>query len=409
MKLNVLRQDLLHALESAAKLGRRRDGNLYDGQVIFELAESRTVTRIQIVTRSRHNRSVTCVHSVLADLASTDEQTLGIIDPETLLQAIKSCESEVISIEVTPESVSRVEAGSFSTEIPGEPENARIAVDDVEPTHRVRIDVAPFREALQACNYTLGGEWDVSRTFIHDVFLRIGNDVIEALSTDGHRATHVPIYRADIPEGLQGFEVPIPRRLVSALLRYFERKRGKRGNGSTTSSGRVELLIDAEKKTVSLRHESESLSVYATFGLKDDKFPSFRKFLRGDYKHIFEVRCAPFIDALQALIKAAQWRSTEECKRGLDMTFVEGGLRLTIDQMKASCTSSTRVVRCGIGLKARINPKYLLEGVKALKEMGHATILMHVQDGYQPIFLTHDGADPLMERTFVVVMPMRLE
>jgi DNA polymerase III sliding clamp (beta) subunit (PCNA family) len=409
MKLNVLRSDLLHALESAAKFGRYRNGVAYHSQVIFELGDSHVTTRIQIVTFSLCSRKVTCAHSVLAKLTSMDGPTVGMVDPEALLLAVKGCESEVLSIEVTSENTVRVEGGPFSVVIPTESGGERIEMIDVEPTHRVLIDVASFREALRISKYNLSDDDHDPWRSVRDMFLRIGNDVIRVFSTDGRRGAHVPIYRADIPDGLHGIDVPVARRLVLALLQHLERKRGKRGkrgDGQESGSNRVELLIDTDKETAALRHETESVSVYASFGLKGDECLDLTEITRNDYKHVIKVYCAPFIDALQALIKAAQWRSTEECKRGLDMTFDDDGLRLTIDKVNVSCASSTRIVKGGKGLKVRINPKYLLEGIKALKETGDTTILMCVEDQYEGVVLTQEGAGPLMDRTFIIVMPM---
>jgi hypothetical protein len=90
----------------------------------------------------------------------------------------------------------------------------------------------------------------------------------------------------------------------------------------------------------------------------------------------------------------------------VDVTFDDDGLRLTIDKVKVSCAPFTTRVKGGKGLKTRINPRYLLEGVKALKEVGHATILMCVEDQYEGVILTREGTDPLTDRTFVLVMPI---
>jgi DNA polymerase III sliding clamp (beta) subunit (PCNA family) len=341
---------------------------------------------------------------------------VAAIDTEPLLLAVSGSGSDVASLEASADGTVTVEGGAFAAEIPTVGVEVDFNPSDFESTHRIRIDISAFREALKVCKYALSDDEYAPYPFVNDVFLKVGADVIDAFSTDRRRVTHVPIYRADIPEGLQGLDVPIPRRLVWAILQYLEVKRGKRGRGKcdvrpnvTSGPDRVELLLNTDAKTALLRYETACGSMYATFSLKTDGFPDLKKFIPKTYKHILEIRCKPFIDALQSVIKGARWRQSEKYPRGMDMTIDGQGLRLSIDQVKVSCASSTRVVRGASDARIRINPKYLLEAIRALEETGSVTLLMHVGAPHEPVLLTYEGTGSLMEHSFVLVMPMRLD
>ncbi len=249
--------------------------------------------------------------------------------------------------------------------------------DSLSGEQRLTVKEGEFKRLIELTHFAMAHQ-DV-RYYLNGLLLDIGEGVVRAVATDGHRLAiaEIPVASADSAR-----QVIVPRKGIGELLRLL-------------GSGDGEVVIDVGSNAIQVTLPEVRL----TSKLIDGKFPDYRRVVPSDQdsdKTVVVDR-----ELLRQSLARASILSNDKY-RAIRLSLEPNLLRVVANNPEQEeAEDEVEVAYDGEGLEIGFNVSYLIDALAALP--GEEAVL-HLGDANSSCLITPKGEGDCQ----YVVMPMRL-
>jgi DNA polymerase-3 subunit beta len=251
------------------------------------------------------------------------------------------------------------------------------STDSLTGELRVTVKEGQLRRLLELTHFAMAHQ-DV-RYYLNGLLLDIGEGLLRAVATDGHR---LAIAEIPVETGDTARQVIVPRKAISELLRLL-------------GSGDEEIIMDVGSNAIQITLPEVRL----TSKLIDGKFPDYRRVVpkAGDSDKTVVVDRERVRQALTraAILSNDKYRAVRLCLEPNVLRVVAN------NPEQEEAEDEVEVVYEGEGLEIGFNVSYLIDALTALP--GEEAEI-HLGDASSSCLITPKGEGDCQ----YVVMPMRL-
>ncbi len=367
MNIKIDRSKLLPALTLVSSVVEKRQTLPILANLYFSLKDR----KLNLVGTDLEVEISVTLEDIDGDDGSFTVSTRKILDITRMLQ-----ENAVISLKSDGEKVvvssgrSRYTLKTLSAD-----EYPRIETSNWEERFKINdlelkslLDKTAFAMALQDVRFYLNG-----------VLFEIGQNLLRAIATDGHR-----LARSDVDIELKTEEIRqiiVPRKAITEITRFLD------------SSEETEIVIEVSKNHLRLSRKNTTLITK----LIDGKFPEFKGILETELNILIVVNRMELIETLSR----AAVLTTDRFK-GVKLVLNDGTMSVTANNPEQEESLEEMAVEfTDDAIETGYNVTYLIDAARAITE---EKVELHFQGNDGICILKQPGE----ERSTWLVMPMRI-
>ncbi len=367
MKLTISRENLLEPLQAIAGVVEKK-------QTMPVLANVLVEAQDDVLKLTGTNMEVELV-GILRDVELEDEGRITV-PARKLADICRSLpEDSTLDLALTGDRL-KVKAGNSQFTLATLPADHFPNVEDDEESFSINVAQGDLQHLLSSTAFAMAQQ-DV-RYYLNGLLLEIGNDLIRAVATDGHRLALANLAAATYVE--EPRQIIVPRKAVQELIRLMDDDQSP----ATMTIGASHLRVTVGDYTF-------------TSKLIEGKFPDYNRVIpSGGDKAVLADRLT-----LRSMLQRAGILSHENI-RGVRLQLEPGELHVYANNPDQEQAEDTMAVEYeGEPLQIGFNVGYLID------------VLNVISDEQVRLVLSSPNASALIESTgaddnIYVVMPMRL-
>ena len=367
MKATIERATLLKSLSHVQSVVERRNTIPILSNVLIDAREDGSIRLMATDLDLQVDESVS---------ANVSQAGATTVSAHTLFDIVRKL-PEGSQVELTAaEGKMQVVAGRARFNLSTLPRDDFPVIAEGELPTRFELPAATLRQIIDKTRFAISSE--ETRYYLMGIFLHVGDDVLKAAATDGHRLARVTVPRPDGAEGMP--DIIVPRKCVAELRKLLDEVEGT-----------VEVSLSPTKVRFGLG------SAVLTSKLIDGTFPDYNRVIPTANDKLLKLDPKSFSAGVDRVSTIASEKtravkmSVDRDKVTLSVTSPENGV--AVEELPADYGSDT--------IEIGFNARYLLD---ILGEIDGDTVEVHLADAAAPTLLRENDKS----NALYVLMPMRV-